>query len=150
MAEYNSEKRMAGGAQSMMWCKFLTHGFLIALPIICAVLGIAYMIGYFREENVDSLIRALDVFYGLGLLGIAALGFIARGALFWDKKTGPKNLITFFSLLVGATIVHSLGIFALTNSMFNLMIVILFVIGGPVLIALNAVYFKNRKSIYKY
>ena len=75
---------------SIGWSKALTHVILIAVPAICVIMGLLFMTGFFREEKVESTIKALDVFYGLGLLGIAALGLFTRSAVFWDM-TSPTQ-----------------------------------------------------------
>ena len=135
---------------SIGWSKALTHVILIAVPAICVIMGLLFMTGFFREEKVESTIKALDVFYGLGLLGIAALGLFTRSAVFWDKKTAPKNSTIFFALLAATTAVHSVLLGAITGKMFYYAITIISAFGVGALTVFNYLYFKKRKHIYKY
>lgn len=139
----------------MKWYKFLVSFALIAGSILNALSGILAITGAQYNGAADAVYRAfpdmqtVDFFYGIALIGLAALGFATRHALNWYKKKGPKMLVVLYELVGILSIAYmAISSVILGQSLFNSSIIATLVTNFAMAI-INANYFKKRSEMFK-
>ena len=139
---------------SMKWFKFLIYFSLFASAVINLLGAVNLFSGnYYGEysEQVYSVydgLKAFDIFYGLILLGVAALAVVTRMKLAGYKADGPKFLYGLYIADLVMTLVYSVGVCVITGENVITAQVISGIVVSCVMIWVNYVYFNKRKALF--
>lgn len=168
-AQVPSDSNLSDGGNTitpqhpMNWYKFLVSFALIAGGIINGLSSLTYFTGTIYTgqggmglEDVERLysmfpaMKIVDVLYGLALIGLGVLCFVARNKLKGYEKDGPKLLYTVYGTNIVAPIVYNfLGCMILGVEFGSVLGGILgTVIASGVILWCNVVYFNKRAYLF--
>ena len=145
----------------MKWFKFVIYFQLIVGPIINIISGLMTMTGSIYDMQNSSSdfvysvfpsLSTLDKIYGVVLIIVSIIGFVARQKLAKFCTDGPKWYFTFLGTSLGAIIFYTVGSLSiygqyLSGSEVNGQTYGQ-IIGFVLLIVLNIVYFNKRKHLF--
>lgn len=147
----------------MNWYNFLVKFAMIAGAVINIINGILYLTGlvYVQQENATMeevkmfysfypSLQIVDILNGVGLLAIAALGFIGWKQLKNYEKAGPQTLYSIYVLNIALVVVYSVLGCVVLGTDFSLVApnVVGSVIPQGVILFCNYKYFTKRKDLF--
>ena len=113
----------------LKWFKFLIYFALFFGAFYNFVMGMNYIMGtiYFTQTNgqvtadmvyvtYGNTLKMLDIFYGIVLLVIAALGIVCRFKLAKYKKDGPKFVYLLYIAALLSSVIYTIGVAIITKA----------------------------------
>ena len=138
-----------GKTLGMAWYNFLVRFALIASAIINFLFSLTYLTGtiyngQLTAEEVYSYygetLRAVDILFGLFMIGFGVLAIIVRNKLAKYESDAPKFVYILYALSAGLPFVYSVTV-AIITSQFITLNAIITLISGLVILFLNIKYF---------
>ena len=149
---------------SMKWYKFLVNFALFAGAVLNFGLAVSYFTGIVYDGDAELVyeffdgIQGLDIFYGIGLLGMGAFAIYTRVQLVAFKKNGPMLVYVYYALGLILSLIHEVGSLIIVEDTTSRFIsidtseavteVVLLAVFSVLMIALNRVYFKKREQLF--
>ena len=147
---------------SMKWYKFLIHFSLCFSAVMNIVSGMQYLTAtaYLGYDMMPSAVRAhyavypgaqiLDIVYGIVLLGLAVLAFVARVRLICFAKNGPALVYALYAGALLSSAIYSCLSFTVVGQSFAgaLPSMIGAAIGQGAVLVCNYIYFNKRKDLF--
>lgn len=169
-------------SQPMNWHKFLVYFSLWASAVGFLVYAIMYFTGAIYgsytegKETIEneylkkflyasvSGIQAMDIIYGILLLGLSGFGFFVAYSMLKFKKGAPKLLTISYIAMAGASLLYAVIAFIMLSSnsksvealfeaewpLRGVIYAFSMAIGAIVMLFINRAYYKKREHLFVY
>lgn len=140
----------------MKWFKFLIYFSLFAAAVLNGLSGISTLTGAHYGGLTDTVyavfggMQAVDLIFGLGMIGLAAFNIYTRVRLAGFYQNGPKMLTLVYMLSMVLSIGYVVAAQVVCGGVLELDLTSLIsnVITSVVMIIINGVYFTKRAALF--
>ncbi len=139
---------------NMKWYKFIVYFALFFSAAVNLISAIMCFSGFSQTNMLYHeypAFIAMDMIYGLLLIGISVFALVTRNDLYFMKKRGPKLLCVFYAINAVMNLLYIVIasiILKNTELLSKSIWLIISILGSALMIVLNWIYFNKRKDIF--